>query len=432
MQPRAYHGGLSVGLGKQRPGEVRFARSPEGTPFSYYLLLLFLMLLYSNAALLVPELEVLQPAQMVGMGALFILFVERALGRRGFDLVWPESYLLLGFLGVAALSAFTALWVKHAAEATLNLAKFVAIYFLILNAVDTKPRLRLVVWTMVLGGLFPALGAIHHYLEGKFVEGGRTGWIGIFANPNELAYSLVILLPLALFLGSGRDLWTRLLMLGALGVYGVAIFLSFSRGGMLGFFVVVLFMGLRQPRRSLRLATLALLAAGMVFIGYFWSRDQGFTNLSADATFHQRVATMQAGLAMFVDRPLLGVGLNCSILGWPLYAPQDVFSYGWLHNHNTFLQVLSETGLLGFIPFVLLLAAAFYQTHGIRVWATRTRHQDLARLAAALDLSLWGFVVSGLSGGYALSWFPYLLVGLISSTGKVTERLRREVCEGGD
>ena len=53
-------------------------------------------------------------------------------------------------------------------------------------------------WIMVIGGLFPALGTLRNYLAGNLYE-GRAAWIGIFANPNEVAYALVILVPLAGF-----------------------------------------------------------------------------------------------------------------------------------------------------------------------------------------------------------------------------------------
>ena len=424
---QAFHSrGLAKSYGSRR---VQFTWAGAGTPLSYWLLILCVILLYSNAALLVPELEAFQPAQTVAMAGLLALFVERTLSRQGFDLVWPESHLILAFLGAAVLSSLTALWPQYAVEAAINLAKFVAIYFLIVNAVDTRQRLRRIIWVMVLGGLFPAIGAINNYLNGVFLEGGRIGWVGIFANPNELAYSLVILLPPALFLSSKGAVYTRVAAGAIMGLYVTGIFISFSRGAMLAFFTVALLMGLRQAGRSARIATIVLLAAGAVFVGSFWSREEGFTDLSGDATFHQRFATVQAGLAMFADRPLLGVGLNCSILGWPLYAPPGAFSHGWLHNHNTLVQVLSETGLLGFIPFVLLLGSAIYASHKARLSHRQSSVDESARLLTGLEISLWGFIVCGLSGGYALSWFPYLLVALVSASKKIRAT---DAVESGD
>lgn len=423
MDEHTYSGGLTVPAKKGRILEIDF-RPPHPTlSLSFQLLLLFLLLLYSNAALLVPELEALQPAQTVGLAALCILFIERTLMRRGFELVWPESHLLLAFLGAASLSCFTALWMQYAVEATINLVKFVAIYFLIVNSVESESRLRLVLWTMVVGGLFPALGALQHYRNGLLVEGSRAAWVGIFANPNELAYSLIILLPLAFFLGMTGQVWARLSTWAIIGLYIAAIFVSYSRGGMLALVVVLTLLGLRRGGRSLRILTIVLLAGSAIFIASFWSRGQGFTDLSGDITFQQRLATIRAGLAMFADRPLLGVGLNCSILGWSLYAPPDVPTHGWLHNHNTFSQVLSETGVLGFVPFLLVFAVAQWRTYRFRLVSLQQQDARLALLASALEVSLWGFLACGLSGGYVLSWFPYLLVALVSSMKRIHDQL---------
>ena len=47
------------------------------------------------------------------------------------------------------------------------------------------------------------------------------------------------------------------------------------------------------------------------------------------------------------------------------------------------------------------------------------RKAELNELMAALEIAFWGFVVCGLSGGYVMSWFPYLLAGLIGAAGRI-------------
>jgi hypothetical protein len=102
-------------------------------------------------------------------------------------------------LGIAALSCLTALWPGDAVDAVSDLAKMVLVFFLIVNAATTVRRRRGLMWTMAIGGLIPAAGVLRNYWKGQIVE-GRTAWVGIFANPNDLAYSLVVLVPMAAFL----------------------------------------------------------------------------------------------------------------------------------------------------------------------------------------------------------------------------------------
>ena len=83
--------------------------SPSKTPVSYWLLLVFLALLYANTAILLPALEVLRPAAVVGGCALLALLGEAFFNGRKLAVAWPDGALLIAFLGGAALSCLTAL-----------------------------------------------------------------------------------------------------------------------------------------------------------------------------------------------------------------------------------------------------------------------------------------------------------------------------------
>jgi putative inorganic carbon (HCO3(-)) transporter len=386
-----------------------------GISIAYWLLLVFLTLLYSNLPLLIPALEGIRPAKLVAGAALVMLLVETVFARKSFEFARPEGFLLLAFLGSAALSSLTALWVRQAVEAVSDLMKIALVYFFIVNCVNTERRLRGVMWTMVIGGLFPAAGALRNYFHGNLIE-GRAAWVGIFGNPNDLAYSLVILAPLAVFLAAGLRPMPRLALLGISIVYVAAIFVTFSRGGAIGLMAVIgLYAWRRKSVLFLGLMVL-LLAAGLILAGRFWTRSEDFSHLNGDVSFRQRLATSQAGLAMFADHPLLGVGLGCSVIAWPLYAPQDLYTRTALVTHNTFIQPLAETGIAGFLPFILFLGFGLYYA---RKLALESSGHGLSNLGAGLEISLWGFVVCGLSGPYALSWFPYILAGLVSSARRI-------------
>jgi O-antigen ligase len=401
----------SFGISAIRFQEPRSAR----ISIAYCLLLVFLTLLYSNLPLLMPALEVIRPAKLVAAGALVMLLAETVFARKSFEFAWPEGFLLLGFLGSAAISSLTALWVRQAVEALSDLTKIALVYFFIVNCANTERRLRGVMWILVMGGLFPAAGALRNYLHGNLVD-GRAAWVGIFANPNDLAYSLVILLPLAAFLATGLGPMPRVALMGISMVYIAAIFVTFSRGGAVGLVAVIALYAWRRKSVWLQGLLVLLLAAGLILAGRFWTRGEDFSHLNGDNSFRQRWATSQAGLAMFADHPLLGVGLGCSVIAWPLYAPADLYTRSALVTHNTFIEPLAETGIAGFLPFILFVGLGLYYAHRLSLGSSG---KGLANLGAGLEISLWGFVVCGLSGPYALSWFPYILVGLVSSARRV-------------
>jgi O-antigen ligase len=347
---------------------------------------------------------------------LVLLVLEKLTTRQSFVLVWPEGYLLLAFVGAAVLSTFSAFWPLRAYEASLDLVRIVIAYFLIVNTAVTEKRLRAFLLAMVVGGLFPAVGTLNGYIHGALVE-GRAHWIGIFGNPNELAYILVMLVPLAAVLAGSARYPMKIMLWAAISLYVAAIYVTFSRGSLMGLLAVVALLTIRQKGVLLKVVMGLLLAGGLAFGAASWTRSNGVSDIKQDYTFQQRIATVKAGLAMFAAHPIVGVGINCAVVAFPLYAPADFKSKGALVIHNTIIQALSETGVLGFVPFVLLIAFGLYHA---RKSAFSSPLQPLGRrIASGLEISLWGAMICGLSGGFLLSWFPYLVVGLISSTRQI-------------
>jgi O-antigen ligase len=379
---------------------------------AYWFLLAFLLLLYANTPFLLPAAEVLRPAKVVAVLALLALIGGTVMGQKQLEFAWPEGGLLIAFLGAAALSCLTALWPGYATENVGDLAKMILTWFFILNCATSERRLRGVMWVMVIGGLFPAIGTLKNYLTGNMYE-GRAAWIGIFSNPNEVAYALVILVPLVVYLATPRGWFVRLLMAAISLLYAAAIYVTFSRGGLIALVAVIALVGWRKKNRWILVLTVVLLVAGSMFASRFWSRDQDFSQLNGDATVEQRLATTQAGFDMFMDHPLLGVGFGCSVVAWPLYAPDNVYTRGALVTHNTFIQALSETGLLGFVPFMCLLGFSLYRARDLAL------HSATPDLGAAVEVSLWGLVFCGMSGGYVLTWFPYLLLALAAAARRI-------------
>jgi len=378
----------------------------------FFLLLVFILMLFANPALLVPSLESVRPVQLTGIGAMAILLMQKTVSRDSVRLVWPESPLMLGLISAMAISCVGAFWPHLAFEATLDFLKIVIVYFLILNCVESERRLWITTTTLIVAGTIPALGTLRNYAQGNFVEGNRAAWIGTFANPNDMAYSLVLLMPLALYFAGRMRLAVRPLAWMVIGIYVAAIFATHSRGGLLGLFAVLIVFGLRQRGASSRLMVLCALIVGVVFTTFYWTREVGFSNLRTDFTVHQRLETIRSGLKMFIDHPFFGVGIACSIVAWPLYAPANLDFQGALVTHNTIVAALGETGIVGFGCFITLIAAAIIHARRLQTGADAN---ELSGYGAAFEGSLVGYLVCGLSGGYMVSWFPYIIIGLISA-----------------
>lgn len=381
---------------------------------AFGLTMLFVLMLYSTPALLVPALAPLAPAQMVGGAALGLLLMDRVMARRGLFLAWPETHLFLLFLWIAGMSIFNASWMTLSAQTSMDLAKYGVLFLLLTNLVNTERRLHWSLVTMVAGGMIPALGTIKNYATGNIHEGERVHWVGIFANPNDLAYSLVILVPIAAALFLVARPRGKAFYVAAAGTLIVAALVTFSRGGMLGLAAVLGLFGLKQSSVLMKVAVVALLVLGLVFVGAFWTRDEGFSDLTSDVTVNERLMTMRTGMEMFYDRPLLGVGIGGSVAAFPEYLPPNSGFDKALVIHNTPIMALAEVGLLGAFAFYLFIAIALFHANSFARRAKAAGNERLGRLLTGLEVSLWGFVVCGLSGGYVMSWFPYILVALVA------------------
>ena len=82
----------------------------------------------------------------------------------------------------------------------------------------------------------------------------------MFANPNEMACSLVILIPIAVALSRRLRFLRRLLVWVMIATFIVSIYLSYSRGSLIGLFVVFAYMGWRQKSQMARFGMIAALA----------------------------------------------------------------------------------------------------------------------------------------------------------------------------
>jgi putative inorganic carbon (hco3(-)) transporter len=109
-----------------------------------------------------------------------------------------------------------------------------------------------------------------------------------------------------------------------------------------------------------------------------------------DATELSRLALWQAAFSLFVGHPVLGIGygnykyLYTSFM--TISAQLDT-----LDAHNLYLQLLSETGLIGFLVFGAIVALFF------RLSSTLIRNQDSLRRIIGVGMfgSLTGFLIHG-------------------------------------
>lgn len=416
---------------------------------AHRMLMLFIALLYITPGILYPQLEDIPIAKGVAALSFAFLFLAKVSRKESWHLSDKTTLWLIAFTLVEGLSVVDALWREYSLFEFLDALKLLMVYLLIVNMVDDFEKVRRILWIMVAAALVPALGAIYHYLfKIDLIEGYRAAWIGVYADPNDLAYNLVVLIPisLALFASETKPILKGAL-LSSLAVFAAAIYVTFSRGGLVGLFVILFFQVLRSHRRLLNFSIGAVFFLALLALApaSYWERAQTILTFQKDESAMGRVYAWRAGVSMLRDRPLLGVGVGSFVMGWPIYAPPEAGTK-WRAPHNTFIQVMGENGLLGSVAFLAFLATAL---RGLQRFGRTERPAALLRLgppgpgrpvssgsgaergnrwslpsrsgskrgeadhyARGLEIALWGFLACSLTLGIARSWPLYLFIGL--------------------
>jgi O-antigen ligase len=302
----------------------------------------------------------------------------------------------------------SSVWRGGAFSTTLDFAKVVLIVLVMVMAVNTAPRLRRLL--CIQAASVAAISAVAVW-KGRVLGGRLEGVLnGNYSNPNDLAVSIVISLPLclALLFLSKSAVWKAAWAL-AMVIMVYATLLTGSRAGFITLAItasVCLWeFAIRGRRLYLVSLTCVLVGALLVSSGStlgdrlrdtFSSDDP--SSSTAYTSSQQRQQVLWRSLEITAKHPLFGVG--------PGNFP--IVSGSWHVTHNSYTQMSSEGGIPALIFYAAILWCGFKNLERTRKFSSGNTQVKL--LAGALRASLAGFVVGSLFASYAYQFFPYFLV----------------------
>jgi O-antigen ligase len=315
-----------------------------------------------------------------------------------FSLPW-ENFIVIPGLGVisrvfgmAAASLAVLAAVVSGRFRRWHLFHFAALFFVIWTAgvmlivynpiqmpkkVWTFVQLFIVIW--MIWELAPTrkrqLGLLTAYILGAYVAAldtimlfrSDTGGLRRFAaaggDPNDLAMTLALALPMAWYLGTTyhRPL-LRWVYRAYLPVGLVAVALTASRGGVLaalvGLLVVPITMTKLSPGRF-AIALVVLVLSGSFAVSYIPAKVANRLATTGaeveDLSLGGRLRIWKAGVTAFVQKPLIGYGASSFKT-----AVTPTLGHSTQVAHNSFLSVLVEEGLIGLVLYCLMFVAVFF------------------------------------------------------------------------
>jgi O-antigen ligase len=339
--------------------------------------------------------------------------------------------LLVAWLGL------TAIWATDGGLVVHELWIWALALFAFTAIVLTCTERRRVLWLvtgLVVGatgsaalGLFgDSLGIDPASFAGGETHGRLAGGAG---DANQLAAGLVPAIALAIGLAiCARRPLLRLLALATVPLSVVGIAASESRGGFIAAIALVglMFALFRGARGTIALSTVLATAAGALYFASSPSSWHRISDLNGDGT--GRTELWRIALRMSDGHPL-GVGLNNFRALARDYA-LDVGNLQHVHfiverpvvAHNTYLQLLAETGIVGVVLFQAVIVASFAAAFRAARLFDATGDSRMAMLARAAIAALGAFLVAAFFVSFGSSYRLWALLALGPALLTVAER----------
>lgn len=399
----------SFGLQPQG-SSFRFVRTPLNLP-----LLLFLCLILFQ---MVP----LPPSVIKHLSPNTYKIYAKSYPESVVDLESPDvisdDYISKDYRGWRPLTIY-----RHATKnALFKMFAYIAVFLLITNNLTTRRQIKRVVLAIIVTGAIVAFFGIFQMVSGTdkiywFWQSKYKirSYFGPYVNSNHFAGYMELAIPLALgFLlmkllnypvAPGANWRQRLLSIESyfsknglliffIVIMASTLFLSLSRAGIISFLVSSVFffiiLGLKRSQKKKRKIVMSVM--GLIFVFLIWMGiDPILKELSTLSRYQTasplRPLVWRDTLNMAWDHNLFGVGLGNFQYLYPKYNTVKARAF-WDHAHNDYLEMLSDTGSLGFLLF--FGGIIFFLVKIIKTWKER------------IDPFCVGITLGGLAGLVAI------------------------------
>jgi len=360
----------------------------------------------------IPGLKILPLAKITAILAIWGLFTSLGRTKRTFKDLPKEATLLLTMIGLLCFGAFLSpVWRGGAVTRSIDFSKIYVAWVLIFLLVTTFDRLRRVIFIQVISVVAVCAAAL--------VKGHSTPRLngvlgGIYSNPNDLAFAIVLSIPFAVaFMVTARNTVIKVLWLCGMVVMVVALFLTASRAGFIDLVicggVTLYYFGIKGKRFYLIWATaligivVMVSAGGKLYDRFAALSGDSTTDRSAYGSYEDRKYLMLRALDAIERYPVFGIGMH----NFPTYSGI------WHDVHMTYLQICAEGGIAVLVIYLMFFWRAFKNLKTLR--QMKNLDPDIVLFIGALQSSLVGFVVGACFAPEAYQFFPYFAVAFTAT-----------------
>lgn len=386
-----------------------------------------------------------------------VLLIVSILIRWGLTREMPKGwYAPVIFLGLVLVTEFAS--VIYSPVPDRSMARFLddvkdsIIALVVVMLMQTDIAFRRVIYMLIYCGVFLCGLAVFQYLTGTYnsnyggfaislshqiigaVDDFRA--TGPMEDPNFFAQIAVVFVPISLErVFHEKNTLNRILAMICLGTSILTVIITYSRGGLFAMIIgVITFFLFYPPKRNQVVVVILAVIIGYSFLprNYvdrlmtltFFFQDSNASRLN-ERSLQGRLSENMAALEMIKDKPFFGVGLNSYKYLFPTYSKKLGLALvaSEREAHNTYLEILAETGIIGFLVFALMFGSCIYGMIKARELFLRYKYFDFAGMTIGY---LGGFVAYFFAAIFVHNAFPrhyYLILGIAFAIHVVAQNL---------
>jgi O-antigen ligase len=352
--------------------------------------------------------------------------------------LYPQHWMLLALLPFIIMSGFlNGSGMFGIAEAQKLLISAVIPLFLMSTCITTIKRQHILMIVCLVAALlmvhnghvqqtaYEGFGwALHSHSVGYIDQGERRiTYLGFFNDPNDLGMFLVMNIPFAMYFFSKGKFLMKIIMLATLCALGYGVYLTGSRGsmlgagGLIGIYILVVNAG---PKLFISAVLVAPIAATVV----------ASLQSSIDASANGRLEAWYAGIQMLMSNPVFGIGKG------------QFYDHHGLVAHNSYIHVAGELGIPGYslwggaLIFTVLTGYLFIKVCKLNKENVVVADQEIDEafenerlLNKTLFFSMIGFMITGFFISRMFTLLLFIFMGMTIASHVRMVKLKPEYQE---
>ncbi len=238
-------------------------------------------------------------------------------------------------------------------------------FIVFISVIKKNKHIVLSLKSWIFSGVVVSLFSIFYLLNNELTFDGRLK--AFFLSPNHLAMYLapVFLIVLFFLLNIKKVSSIKYQVLSVVSIIIlIPLYFTYSYGAFLGIFAGILYFvfknGTNKRRTKIKniylMSFIILILSGFVFVSS--NKFDQIANSENRSSFHSRLMIWNAVGKIIKDNPIFGIGPGTFQKTYLSYAEkfdEPYLEWAVPQPHNIFLSFYLQTGLIGFVGFILIL-----------------------------------------------------------------------------